>query len=85
MEEFLRKFTQLNGKMGQVILDHCLFDKQVFYCDELQTINGDVKIGVIIKGREIYVDKQHIKTMEVHNGKYVISDDRLTITINVNK
>lgn len=85
MEEFMRKFTQLNGKVAKVILDHCLFDKQVFYCDELQTINDDMKIGVIIKGREIYVDKRHIKTMEMHDDKYEISDDRLSIIVNVNK
>lgn len=85
MDEFLRKFTQLDGKMAKVTLDHCLFDRQVFYCDELQTINDDMKIGVIIKGREIYVDKQHIKIMEVYDDKYKVSDDRLTITVNVNK
>jgi hypothetical protein len=85
MEEFIRKFTQLDGKMARVILDHCLFDRQVFYCDELQTINDEERIGVVIKERLIYVDKQHIKTMEIHDDKYEISDDRLTISVNVNK
>ena len=81
----MRKFTQLNGKMAKVTLDHCLFGKQVFYCDNLQTINDDTRAGVILKGQAIYVDKQSIKDMEICDGKYKLSDDRLTITVNVNK
>jgi hypothetical protein len=85
MQEFLRKFTQLNGKMAKVTLDHCLFDKQVIYCNELQTINDDQKVGLILRGQAIYVDKQNIQAAEVQDGIYKVSDDRLTITVNVNK
>jgi hypothetical protein len=85
MEEFLRKFMQLDGKMAKITLDHCLFDRQVFYCDELQTINDDRRVGLVLKNQSVYVDKQHIKAMEIHDDKYEISDDRLTITVNVNK
>lgn len=85
MEEFLRKFTQLNGKMAKVTLDHCLFGKQVFYCNDLQTINDDKRIGVVLKKREIFVDKQNIKGIFMYDGKYEMADDRLTITVNVNK
>ena len=85
MDEFMRKFTQLNGKMAKVILEHCLFGRQVFYCDKLQTINDDRRIGLILKNQSVYVDKQHIKTMEVCGDEYKMSDDRLTITVNVNK
>ena len=85
MEEFLRKFTQLNGKMAKVVLDHCLFGKQVFYCDDLQTINDDRKIGLVLKKQTVYVDKQDIKTLEESDNKYVMSDNRLTITVIVNK
>lgn len=85
MDEFLRKFMQLDGEMAKVTLDHCLFGKQVIYCDELQTINDDRRVGLVLKNQSVYVDKQHIKTMEEHDGKYEMSDDRLTITVNVNK
>lgn len=85
MEEFLRKFTQLDGKMGKITLDHCLFDRQVFYCNELQTINNDEKVGVVIKEREIFVDKQGIKTAEICGNVYKISDNRLTIIVELNK
>lgn len=85
MEGFLRKFTQLDGKMGKVILDHCLFGKQVFYCDNLQTINDDRRVGLVLKNQSVYVDKQHIKTMVADDDKYSLSDDRLIITVIVNK
>ena len=85
MEEFLRKFTQLNGEMVKIIIDHSLFDRQVFYCDELQTINDDKRIGVIIKEREIFMDKQDITVAEVIGDMYTISDGRLTIKVIVNK
>ena len=85
MQEFMRKFTQLNGKMGKVILNHCLFGQQVFYCDKLQTISDDKRVGLILKNQNIYVDKLKIKAAEVQDDKYEISDDRLTITVIVNK
>lgn len=82
MEEFLRKFTQLNGAEVKVVLEHYLFDNQRFYCRQLQTINDNKKIGVILKGQEKFVYKQDVKVAEIQNGKYVISDGRLTIIIN---
>ena len=85
MQEFMRKFTQLNGKMGKVILNHCLFGTQVFYCDKLQTISDDKGVGLILKNQSIYVDKLKIKAAEVYGDAYEISDDRLTITVIVNK
>lgn len=81
MEEFLRKFTQLNGKKVRVVLEHCLFDDQVFYCDELQTINDNERIGAVLKEREIFVDKPNVKVAEERNSMYVVSDGRLTITV----
>ena len=85
MEEFLRKFIQLNGAEAKVVLEHCLFDNQRFYCRQLQTINDDERIGVLLRDHEIFMDKQDVKVAEVQGGKYVLSDGRLTITIDVNK
>ena len=81
----MRKFTQLDGHMAKVTLDHCLFDKQIFYCNELQTINDDEKLGVVIKDREIFVYKHDIKLAEVCGDVYKISDNRLTIIVNLHK
>lgn len=84
MQEFMRKFTQLNGERVKVILEHCLFNGQTFDCDKLQTVD-DERVGVVIKGREIFIDKQNVKTAEIYDGAYKISDGRLTIMVIVNK
>ena len=82
MEEFLRKFTQLNGIEGKVTLEHCLFDNQRFYCRQLQTINDNKRIGVLLKDHEIFMDKQDVEVAEVCGDKYTLSDGRLTIIVN---
>lgn len=84
MQQFMRKFTQLNGVEARVLLEHCLFDGQRFYCRQLQTINDDKRIGVIIKDHEIFMDKQDIKIAEINNDEYILSDGKLTMTIIVN-
>ena len=82
MQQFMRKFEQLNGVEAKVVLEHCLFDRQRFYCRQLQTINDDARIGVVLKNHEIYVDKQNVKVAEVRDDKYTLSDGRLTIIVN---
>lgn len=81
MQQFMRKFTQLNGTRVGVVLEHCLFDAQQFICPCLKTID-DERIGVSLRDQEIYIYKQDIKVAEVHNDTYVISDGRLTINVN---
>ena len=81
----MRKFTHLNGVGCKVLLEHCLFDKQVFYCDELQTIHDDDKIGLVLKGNDIFVYKSQIKLAKAYDNLYILSDGRLTITVIVNE
>jgi hypothetical protein len=81
MQEFMRKFTQLNGEKAKVLVEHCLFDKQVFVCDELKTIN-DERVGVILKGRAIYMYKHNVKVAEVQGDMYMVTDGRLTLIVN---
>ena len=85
MQQFMRKFTQLNGVEARVILEHCLFDNQQFHCHQLQTVNDDMRIGVVLKGQAKYVYKQDVRVAEASDGIYKLSDDRLTIIVNVNK
>ena len=80
MQQFMRKFTQLNGVGARVVLKHCLFDEQTFDCDELQTISDD-RIGLILKGQAIFMYKQDVKVADWSEKIYNISDGRLTITI----
>ena len=82
MEEFLRKFAQLNGVEAKVVIEHSLFDNQRFYCRQLQTINDDKRIGVLLRNHEIFMDKQDVKVAEMSDNVYTISDGRLTIKVN---
>ena len=82
MQQFMRKFTQLNGKEVDVVINHCLFDNEKFYCSHLQTINDDERIGVLLKGHPIFMYKQRVKIAEVSGKTYTLSDGRLTIIVN---
>ena len=82
MQQFMRKFEQLNGVEANVTLEHCLFDKQRFYCLQLQTVNDDEKIGVTLKGHEIFVYKYDVKIAENSGDAYILSDGKLTIIVN---
>lgn len=82
MQEFMRKFTQLDGLKVKVLLEHCLFDKQLFYCDKLQTINDNERVGVNLMGREIFLYKQDVKVVEAQSDIYMISDGRMGIIVN---
>ena len=84
MQQFMRKFEQLNGVEAKVIIDHCLFDGQRFYCRQLQTISDDEKIGVLLRGHAIFMYKRNVKVAEVQGNVYKVSDGRLTITISIN-
>ena len=82
MQQFMRKFVQLNGMEAKVVVKHCLFDHQRFYCRQLQTINDDKKIGVLLKGHAIFMYKQNVKVAEINDDIYTLSDGRLTIIVN---
>jgi hypothetical protein len=82
MQRFMRKFEQLNGVEAKIIIEHCLFDNQRFYCRQLQTINDDERIGLILKDQPIFMYKRNVKVAEVQEDIYRVSDGRLTIIVN---
>jgi hypothetical protein len=82
MQEVLRKFTQLDGVEAEVVLEHCLFDKQRFICPSLKTIEDAERIGLLLRGHKIFMYKQDIKVAEVQDDAYTMSDGRLIITVN---
>lgn len=82
MQEFMRKFVQLNGVEAKVIIEHRLFDNQRFYCRQLQTIHDDDKIGVLLHGHAIFMYKPNVMTFDVNDNVYTLSDGRLTIVVN---
>ena len=79
------KWDQLNGLRGKVTLKHLLFDEQKYGCDELQVINDDDRIGIVVKGAELFVYKQKVVEFFASGNMYVVGDDLLEIKVIVNK
>ena len=82
MQQFMRKFTQLNGVETKVVLEHYLFDRQAFYCEKLQTVNDNKRIGVVLKGQEKFLYKHDVQVININDNTYTLSDGRLTIIVN---
>ena len=78
------KWNELKGKKCLVVIKHVLFDKQQYECEALQVVNDEERIGVVIKGRELFVYKQYVNNFIVRGDAYMIEDGMMTITI-VNK
>lgn len=82
--KFFEQWDKLENCKAKVILKHSLFGRQMHNCDSLQIINDD-RIGLVLKGQEVFMDKTDIIRAEVQDGMYTVSDGKLTITLIVNK
>ena len=81
--KFFEKWDKLENLKAKVILKHSLFGRQMHNCDAVHIINDD-RIGLVLKGQEIFVDKTKIVRTEEDGGMYTISDGVLQITLIVN-
>ena len=79
------EWNELQGLHGKVTLKHLLFGEQQYECDALQVINNDEKIGVVVKGTELFVHKQKVVEFCIKGNTYTIGDDMLEIKAIVNK
>jgi hypothetical protein len=87
-ERQMRKYdewNQLQGLRGKVTLKHLLFGEQQYGCDELQVVNDDEKIGIVVKGTELFVYKQKVVEFCASGNMFVAGDDMLEIEVIVNK
>ena len=82
--EFFEQWDKLENLKAKVLLKHSLFGRQIHNCDVLHIIN-DNRLGVVLKGQEIFVDKDQIVYTEADDGMYTVSDGKLQITVFVNK
>lgn len=78
------KWDQLENMNCRAIINHTLFEEQQYDCNMLQIINDEHKIGVVIKGRELFMYKQDVIDFWIYENAYTVRDRMLTITI-VNK
>ena len=79
------EWDQLQGLRGKATLKHLLFGEQQYGCDELQVINDDEKIGIVVKGAELFVYKQKVVEFCTSGNMFVVGDDMLEIEVIVNK
>lgn len=79
------KWNKLQNKSGKVVLRHKLFGEQQYGCDEIQVINDDEKIGIVVKGTELFVYKQKVVEFCAKGNTYTVGDDMLEIRVIVNK
>jgi hypothetical protein len=82
--KFFEQWDKLENLKAKIILKHLLFGRQMHNCDSLQMINDD-RLGLVLKGQEIFVSKPNIVHTEMSSGMYTVSDGTLTITIIINK
>ena len=75
------KWDELANKNCMVVIKHVLFDEHRYECDALRVINDNERIGVVIKGKELFVYKQQVKDFWVHDNAYTIQDKMATITV----
>ena len=75
------KWDQLENMNCRVIVNHALFDEQQYDCDKLQVINDEHRIGVVIKGRELFVYKQDVVDFWVHDNEYAVKDKIMVLKI----
>ena len=81
MGEIIRKFTQLNGRITTIILEHKLFGKQKFEAQEVNVLDDEDRLGLILHGQGVYVYKQRLQSMELRDHFVEFADDKLKILI----
>lgn len=82
--EFFEQWTNLENLKAKVILKHFLFGRQIHDCDMVHIINDD-RLGLVLKGQDVFVSKQSIVQTSVQDTMYTVSDGKLSITIIINK
>ena len=81
MGEFIRKFMQLNGRMATVTLKHYLFGTQCFRTQALNFIDDHERLGLVLKGQDVFVYKERLCEIELNNNTVIFADDKLKIAI----
>ena len=85
MQQFMRKFTQLNGEVATITLDHCWFGKQRFETQELKFICDSRRLGLVLRGQDVFILKEQLCEVELKDDAAMFADDKLKILIQLKK
>ena len=81
MGEFIRRFAQLNGKRAVITLEHCWFEKQRFEIKQVNVIEDNERLGLILRGQEVFVYKHQLCEIQMDEHIIMFADDKLRILI----
>lgn len=83
--DFSKHLRQSENKEAKILLKHSLWGEQVFQVEALKIIDTEDKLGVAIKGNDIYMYKKDVRFAKTYGNMLTMFDGRLTIIIIVNK
>lgn len=83
MLKFLENLRQSENKKAKVLLKHSLWGEQKFQIEALHIID-DERIGVMIKGQELFIYKDNVKDYGTDMDRLWVTDGRSTIEIILN-
>ena len=75
------KWDQLENKNCRVTIRHTLFGEQQYDCDMLKVINDERRIGVVIKGQELFVNKEDVVDFWIYDRTYRVCSAMTKISI----
>lgn len=81
----LEKWNGMQNLLGTVMLRHALFGEAVYECDALQVINDGERLGVVVKGKELFVYIDKLRGLSMDGDVCFAEDDMLKIVVIVNK
>ncbi len=80
VKELKKKWQDINSKAGVVTITHGLFGKQKISVDEICTFWDD-RIGVRIKGQDIYILIEDVVSYEGNRNKVMVGSNMKKIEI----
>ena len=83
MLKFLENLRQSENKKAKVLLKHSLWGEQKFQIEALHIID-DERIGVMIKGQELFIYKDNVKDYGADMDRLWVTDGRSTIELILN-
>lgn len=85
MEAFIQSLLTINNQSGLIHAYHTLFGGKRYKCDKIIVINDNQRLGIKVKGKELYIPKQGIKIYNHEGNVFSFASEDQMITINVNK
>jgi len=85
VEAFIQSLVNIHNKTGLIHTYHKLFGSKQYKCEKLKIIDDDLRLGIKVKGKDIYIPKQEIKIYSHEGSVFSFSSENQIIAINVNK